>query len=889
MKVKQTPIAAAVSLTLLGAAFAAQAQQTDAPAKPDTKPQQLEQVVVTGIRASLQQSLTQKKNAESIVEVITAEDVGKMPDKNVADSLQRVPGVNTTSAGSAEGSFGENEHVQMRGISSQYTLTTLNGHTVSTGDWYGPNMRDGGRSVTFTLLPSDLIGRAVIHKSSQADITEGGAAGTVDIQTRHPLDFKERFGGVVSAEVARSDAAGTNDPSVSALIHWKNESNTFGILGQVFSQERHLRRAGSEGVWWDSYGMADPGNAAGISNLIGKQVSYLSGAVLFEQERKRQGAYLEADLKVSPDLSFNLSGFYSKLDAKNSNTNFMAGITGAVNNWSAHTQVPSSSTVTGNTVTSIFFPANTFANDAAYSVVEDVALRPDAKTDSKFVNLDGRWVVSEQLSFTSKLGYTEGNAHTKDVGFEVLSGWNQGAGYTLSPEGIFVLNVPGGDKFHPYGAGIGGWGSDNKSKDKETYGQVDGTYKLASDLFPQLKFGARATTHTRTYTQWGLTRDPASSNEALIPADAIGNYPANWYGDLPVNPTPGFLPFKISDAFVKSWLDKYGSFPTITAQYSYEIKEKTQAGYLMADLNPYDNVTGNIGLRVVHTSNSNVVSYGSAPYESSRTDLLPSLNLRADMAKNVVARFALSRSMARPDYGQFAGVDLRDLQHTGVTGNPLLKPVISTNVDASAEWYFAPRSLVSAGVFASKLNGVIGFGSTTLPFQNTSKPGNPVENYLVSAPINSSGQLTGFEAQYQQALFGGFGIDANFTHVNGKLTQKNGTCNGTPTEDCSLYGTSKDTYNFGAFYENDWLSARLAYNHRSSYKLGNRGAADFFQSGSGQLNFALNLNFMKDATFTFEAQNLTDPLQTVYKTNFTQIAGVYKTGKMYYAGLRYKF
>ena len=181
MKTTLTPTAAAAALFLLqSAALAQTAPAPTVAAKPaqEAAADSVERVEVVGIRASLQKSLQAKRDADSLVEVITAEDVGKMPDKNIADSLQRVPGVTTTSAGSAEGSFGENEHVQMRGLSSQMTLTTLNGHLVSTGDWYGPNIAAGGRSVTFTLLPSDLIGRVVVHRSSQADLPEGGAAGT---------------------------------------------------------------------------------------------------------------------------------------------------------------------------------------------------------------------------------------------------------------------------------------------------------------------------------------------------------------------------------------------------------------------------------------------------------------------------------------------------------------------------------------------------------------------------------------------------------------------------------------------------------------------------------------------------------------------------------------
>ncbi|MBH9552178.1 TonB-dependent receptor [Inhella gelatinilytica] len=891
MHARLTPTAAAIALLMAHGSLLAQS----APAKKaEDKAEKLEAVIVTGIRASLQASITQKKKAESLVEVITAEDVGKMPDKNVADSLQRVPGLSTTSAGSAEGSFGENEHVQMRGLHSQYTQTLLNGHLVSTGDWYGPNIAASGRSVTFTLLPSDLIGRVVVNKSSQADLVEGGAAGTINIETRHPLDFKESLYGVASLEVARSAAAKKNDPSATALLAWHNADKTFGILGQVFSQGRHLQRAGSEGVWWDKTGATYP-----VASLAGKNISLLSGAVLFEQERERKGGYLEVDFRPSKDVSLNLSAFASKMDAKNFNTNYMADLINVVYGpgWNGKAVAPTGPTsLSGDTITSIFAGANAFAgvggSAGAWSVVEDVAARPDAKTDSKFLNLDGKWRVSDSLTLTTKLGSTSGGGSTTDVGFEVLSAWNQGAGYTLSPEGIFVLDVPGGDKFKPAGGGIGGWGGRSSSKDSERYGQVDAEMSLDDDFFHTLKFGARLAKHRRELTRLGMTLKAGADNEAQIPASAIGNYPANWYGSLPVNPTPGFLPFKISKEYVAQWVAQYATFTNHATQAEFDIQEDTSAGYVMSSFGDNSGLAGNVGLRAVRTD-ATIKAYlpgGKPSFDNAYTDLLPSLNLRKALGTDLVARFALHRSMARPDFGQLAGNDLRDIQHEGVAGNPMLKSIKANNIDGALEWYFAPKSALTVGAFASNLDGAITYSKETRLYANASKPGSPVEAYKVSTPVNGKGRMTGLELQAQVALGSGFGIDANYTRSNGRQTQRlaDSTCNGTATEECSLYGTSKDVYNAGAYYENDWMSARLAYSHRSAYKLGNRGGADYFQSANGQLNFALNVNPMKNLTVTFEAQNLADPLLTVYKTDLTQIAGVYKAGKMYFAGLRYK-
>src|SRR6476620_2102600 len=142
-----TPAAAGAALLVASLAMSAHAQTAPASAPEENV------VVVTGIRASMQESINQKKNADTYVEVITAEDVGKLADKNIADSLQRISGVSVAAAGGSEGSFGENDRIALRGTPSALTLTTLNGHSVSSGDWFADNIVGGGRSVSYSLLP----------------------------------------------------------------------------------------------------------------------------------------------------------------------------------------------------------------------------------------------------------------------------------------------------------------------------------------------------------------------------------------------------------------------------------------------------------------------------------------------------------------------------------------------------------------------------------------------------------------------------------------------------------------------------------------------------------------------------------------------------------------
>src|SRR5258708_9321733 len=236
MKLNQRPIVSAVALALLGTTFQASAQV----AKQET-------ITVTGIRASLEKSLETKRNADSVVEVITAEDIGKMPDRNGADAVQRGPGVTISSQSGGSGGFDENDRVSMRGTNPSLTQTLVNGHAIASGDWFVLDQVGlVGRSVSFSLLPSELVSQVIIRRSATADLVEGGGAGAVDIITRKPLQFSKQVTLEGSAGVVYADLPKKTDPQVSALINWKNDAGTAGVMLQGFSEKRHLRRDGQE-------------------------------------------------------------------------------------------------------------------------------------------------------------------------------------------------------------------------------------------------------------------------------------------------------------------------------------------------------------------------------------------------------------------------------------------------------------------------------------------------------------------------------------------------------------------------------------------------------------------------------------------------------------------
>ena len=181
-----------------------------------------------------------------ITEVVTPEDIGKMPDKNVADSLSRLPGVTTSAAGANEGGFDENDRVSMRGTNPSLTQTLINGHNIAAGDWFVlDQVQQVGRSVSYTLLPSEIVSKVVVEKTSSASLVEGGVAGSVDIITRKPLDYSKPFTLEASVGAVYATLPSKTDGQYSALANFKNDANNFGVMLQLFSETRHLRRDGA--------------------------------------------------------------------------------------------------------------------------------------------------------------------------------------------------------------------------------------------------------------------------------------------------------------------------------------------------------------------------------------------------------------------------------------------------------------------------------------------------------------------------------------------------------------------------------------------------------------------------------------------------------------------
>ena len=872
-----TAIAAAVMVLTLSVAQQARAQQAQAAGGEAG----MQQVVVTGVRAALEQSLRQKRNADGVVEVVTAEDIGKMPDKNVADAIQRLPGVNTQSSAGGEGGFGENDRVSLRGTSPSLQQTLFNGHAISTGDWFLLNQIGGnvGRSSSFSLLPSELVGSIVVQKSASADLVEGGVSGAINVITRRPLDFRQPLTVEGSIQANYNDLSGKTEPHASGLVAWKNADNTVGVLLQGFSEKAAVRRDGQEIL---GYTPIDPTSAAAVANpsLAGVLVPTFIGASLFEQTKKRSGGAFDVELRPMRGLSLDLNGFYSELKAPHLNTNWLAAPANSVNRDGL---IPQNPVVRNNTLVGAGFTANSGEVDNIY--------RPNAGGESWYLDFNGKYKVNDDLTVSGKLGKTHGVGYDRD---DVFYQNNVDGGMVYALNGLSPANVsyPGGNTASPGSTAWAG-GGEAQSVDQEKYAQLDADWRVRDSLVTNLRFGARFTDHHRTAEHPLETRPGALGFSNPGPAWNGQMYPSDFANDLGGNLSSNY--FKYDGAALGAW----GAVPgnrllDYTLRHNwmdeFQVGEKTSALYGMAEFG-FERWSGNVGLRAVETRQTTVVNLPGGPnpitgsafgpytpttFKRTYRDYLPSVNVKFDAREDLVLRAAVAKTIARPDYSALGGsVSLNDDALSGSGGNVNLDPVRSTNFDLSAEWYFAPKALLSAGLFYMDLRSIVAQGTSNGIYYNN-KRSSPAE-YQITSPFNTTGTNKGVELSWQQPLWNNFGFLANYTFADGELDDGG-----------ELLNSSKRTWNLTGYFENERFSARLAYNFRSAYKAGvDRGASQHVDD-MDTLAASVNVKLTEQLTLTFDALNLTNETIKMYAENKDRPRAFYSNGRTFYVGLRGK-
>jgi iron complex outermembrane receptor protein len=913
-------IGTAVAVALFGGnAFAQQttASQSDASNADADNATALQEVVVTGIRYSVKKSLATKRAATNMTEVATAEDIGKLPAKNVADVLQTLPGIDTQSSAYGEGGFGENDRVSIRGTPASLTLTTIDGHDVAGADWFIEDQyQNVGRSVSYDLLPSEVVGQTVVNFGTNAALQEGGVAGTVDIQTRHPLDMRPGVSGFVNAGAAYTTEAAKGDPQADAMLAWNNGTVGAYILG--FYEKRDLRRDGQEflGFGKVSSTAASAWQAANPSlpNLAGDVFPTLIGESLFTQTRERKGGLVDLQAKPSDELSFDLSGFYSDMNATNINRNLMMYGSQMFGNAA---NAPTSATVMDGYVTAASFPAfanPTLSNAGNDSAVYDQIFRPDASAKSGFLNLDATFKPRDGVTIDGQVGFTYGKGDSPGQTLQEAEA-GTGGSYQFMGDGnitpVTLSMVNGSGATVPLATNTpNGWFADFynddfvHSIDKETYAKLDTTFKVDNGTFEDIKAGVRFEHHQRsTIFDAGGPACP-QTNVAYpdcAPAYDGEEYPSNYQSGLPGGGAWANNIFTYSMAEAEAFVNQPGYLqdPFSPKRYywldSFSIAENELAGYVMADIGG-DHWSGNIGVRLVNTLEdvtNNITgtefTYSLfGPFDREEVDhryfnALPSANFKFDLTKNLVLRFAAAETMSLPDYSAVgSGVSLNDTNLTGSGGNPNLKPIKGSVFSTDLEYYFGPESMVEAGLFSMDLSSYVDYTNVQGRYVNNNLTGNGpavFSNFTVTTEGNEPAQINGAFASWTQRLPLGFGVNANVTLADGT------TANGDP-----VMGDSKFTGNLGAYWQRGPISANVNYSYRSHYYVATQETVQEWEDNWHNLDAQVSWSILHSLDLTFTAENLTNTELKYYTNGNPAIPfAMYNNGRTFYLTAMYKF
>ena len=922
-----SPIAAACS-TLLFALGAANAQQAN-----------LDTVTVTGIRHAIESSIATKRNSDSIVEAISAEDIGKLPDSSIAESLARLPGL-----AAQRGPDGRAAVIAIRGMSPDFAGTLLNGREQTTT---GTN-----RGVEYDQYPSELMSGATVYKTPDATLLGQGISGTVDLHTIRPLDMAGRAvnlnarGEVNSNGAINGNYGGTSDKGGRFSVSYVDQfaDRTVGIaVGFAHldspSQEKHYQA-------WNPYNQqalclahtSDWGCSPG-GGLTAAD-TYSSGFEIYGYSRKeiRDGLMGTVEFKPNKDIHSTVDLFYSKF----SQTEVMRGLQASMGDgWGGpqggnvysnidRTNAGGVSLVTGATITG--GPAMTVRND--YNTRDDKLSSLGWNTEAK---LAGGWKGIADLSYS--------NAKRNQTTFQTFAGVmggggffvNPGYNYSAPPGAGFATITPLVNMANPATVVLGDPGGYGYAGLK-AYGTQDDTIKAInlhakhdlSGIFSTLDAGVDYSERdkNRTYQSYKAQLNNSAKTQA-ISAGQASSVSLGYAG------VPAVLAYDANaianQYYTFSQSQTLANSGGTGGDYGkdFGIHEKVTTAYAKADIDTElagVPIRGNLGVQAVHTSqNSNAYSFdknnnvnGTINPGTQYNDFLPSLNLVASFSDDKVVRLGVARQMARPRIDDMNAASSASVSTSGQIlwsgsgGNPTLKPWLANSVDLSFEKYFGKRSYVAAAVFYKDLLSYI--YNKTIPNYNFAGYVNPTPQFVPSStlgnysgPANGTGgsmrgvELSGsLDGGLLSKSLDGFGVQAS-TSITSSSIEVLGP-NGATQIWQTLPGLSKNVTGLTLFYEKDGYAARISDRYRSDFRgdytvlFGNSTVVRTLAQNTVDLqaSYEIQKGQAKGLTLQFQILNATNtPDRTVQDGTGGFATGTapltYQTfGRQYLFGVNYK-
>ncbi|MFT4178811.1 MAG: TonB-dependent receptor [Thermomonas sp.] len=921
---KKTPVtllALSIAAALQAQSFAALAQDAG---NAQQSPQQgsevteLDTVKVVGTyRASVEKALDIKRSEKGVVDAVVAQDIGKFPDLNLAESLQRIPGVVITR------DAGEGRNITVRGLGPQFTRVRLNGLEAmsSVGSSDGQGGANRSRSFDFNVFASDLFSQLIARKTASADVEEGSLGATVDLRTARPFDY-DGFTATANLQGSFNDAANATSPRFAGLIANSWADGKFGALLSLAYSEREAVDEGSGTVRWaggttnGGFNAASPYTAALASNVYAPRFPRYT---LMEHDQKRLGVTASLQFKPSPDTTFSLDALYSKIDAVRDEKYIEAnGLSKTGSAGKSQILVRDGAVENGALV---------------YALMDNVDIRSESRHDEwattfKQISLDGEHRFSDSFRISGKVG-TSKSDHSNPVQATVMMDKLDVDNYSYDYRGNPYLPV------FNYGfdpTSSAGWTlstirlRQNYVSNSYDTGQLDFEWVLgqsftlkggiqAKNYAYSSKERRRAATETSVPSfSGGTTAVPADMTE-LARLSGMQGAPGEWV----------VLDFaKIADAF--GILSDSGTFALSNYNPSDQsVNEKDRGAYLMGefgtDLGSVP-VSGNFGVRYVRTSQTSrgmaTINGVLTPAVASRdySDVLPSLNLVAEITPDFLIRLGAAKTMARPGLGSISPgvtVSVSGSARTVSAGNPGLDPQRAKNVDLGFEWYFDEGAMLGLGLFHKDIESFIQTTRETHPYSWSGLPASLLDgtvatvddDFVFTVPINTpGGKLKGFELNYTQpftflpGFWKDFGVQLNYTWVDSQIQYL--LSNGTAAQKEDLTGLSKTSWNATLFYEGQRFSGRVSATNRSDYLIQVPGTEVGFdsaasgvhgQSGTTILDASVRYKINDHLEVSLEGSNLTNRAQESWVANPSlQLPLEYsKTGRQYLLGVRYKF
>ncbi|WP_323815963.1 TonB-dependent receptor [Cellvibrio sp. NN19] len=897
---KKTLSLSIAMIAALGASAAAVAQDG-----------QIEEIVVTGIRASLTQALDVKRNNTQIVDAIVSEDIGKFPDNNVVEAMQRITGVQVTNRGS-----GEVTGISIRGLTD--INTTVNGRNIFTASGLAVQLQD---------IPASLVKQVDVYKTRSASQIENGIAGSVDIKTQRPFDFDgSKY--MLSARAVNQEQADKTDPVISGLAsnRWETGSGEFGALVNLSYAETNYRdqsvTAGAmvpfatdnpvapftayERVFLTRDGVSEnpiwtPGQLNGLPNtpgstldVNGQPMEYLLGrdAIFssdFTGKRERSAANVSLQFAPNDTSEYTFEAFYNGYR----NESFNSLLFSFADWWGSYANSPTAAA-----------DANVVLFDGT-NIVKSRSVKDNwsftsgdlttGKTDSFVYALGGDWDLTDNLKVKSELVYQDSTFES-----DFIAARYEGARYGLNVDfnaggGIPAFNFidnPDTALNEADVADVANWktaqlyDNANKNEGDATTFTTDVSYDTEGGFFKQVNVGVRIDERSAAES---FSRQEGFNNAVTITDEMTYINKGFFDGNADVPTTWAVA----NGYYLRSHADEMRAIYGLTKQdlvKSFEIEETTASAYVTSSYETEiagRTLDGEIGLRYT-SSNTDMAFTDTAsqdldvyPGSTSASKILPSLNIRYELADDLYARFAYTETLRRPNFAQLNSQIIYNEDVTGIGygtangGNSDLKPTESQNYDVSLEWYFAEGSSLYGTLFQRDIEGfVIDFRRQV----QHETPDGDMGTYVLNQPYNASnGELKGLELgavwfpDNLPSVLDGFGVQASYTALESSQTtpMTDSAGNITGSKETDLFGVSDESYSVVLAYDKNDLGVRLSYAWRSAF-LNNYEAALFanplevWRKPESSLDLQVTYDVNDNLSLTLDGTNLTEEIYQSY-------------------------